>query len=289
MYISVLGRGGDTYGISVYEGEEGLDKLKILASQEQLNISPYFAMYLQDNLTCYWGDREELSNKQRDIKELGYKYRGRNQWLYFQSYKTDFMPYNFDGDEVKRMIKYLSGLKKALTAYIEQKPQIAFDRGNMYCYSVKHDRISSKEIALGNFGFEAVQLAEETEVVNELKKIPKVFGTVEIDILPMFINLNDKAFDRPANPTICMVVDKKSGMVIAANVSNPETGIFDNLVNTFVDTFLGYGLPKRINVCNSIIGSILEDICDILNIKLCYEDSLSATEEAHESMMEFIR
>lgn len=52
-YISILGRNGEAYGISVYEGEKGLNDFKILASQEELNISPQFAMYLQNNLTCY--------------------------------------------------------------------------------------------------------------------------------------------------------------------------------------------------------------------------------------------
>ena len=83
-YISILGHAGETYGISVYEEKNGFDKFKILACQQQLNISSHMAMYMQGNLTLYLGDREELSKKQRDIiKELGYKYRGKNHWLYF--------------------------------------------------------------------------------------------------------------------------------------------------------------------------------------------------------------
>lgn len=86
-YVSILGHGGEVYGISVYEGELGLNDFKILSIQNELNIPPSFAMYLQNNLTCYWGNREELSVKQRNIiKELGYTYRGKNNWLYFMSF-----------------------------------------------------------------------------------------------------------------------------------------------------------------------------------------------------------
>ena len=75
-------------------------------------------MYLQNNLTCYWGNREELSVKQRNIiKELGYTYRGKNNWLYFMSFKKGYMPYNLDAEEVAKMTSYLSSLHFALKEY----------------------------------------------------------------------------------------------------------------------------------------------------------------------------
>ncbi|MBQ7901949.1 MAG: hypothetical protein IJ365_08325 [Clostridia bacterium] len=290
VYISVLGRGGDTYGISVYEGEKGFDKFKLLAMQQQLNISPYMAMYMQDNLTCYWGDREELSKKQRDIiKELGYKYRGKNQWLYFMSHQTNYMPYNFDSDEVGRMTKYMSKLKKALELYFKEKPQIDFEQEYILSYSDKEKKITSKKIYFYDFGFNGIQMADNVDLVNDLKKLPKPLGILEIDILPMFIAVNDKSYDRPANPAMCMIVDKKSGMVMASEMSTPETGIFRNFANTIIGTFFRYGLPRRINICNSITGSLLEELCDILGIKLGYENELPAIEEAKESLMRFMR
>ncbi|MBP3359326.1 MAG: hypothetical protein J6N52_00605 [Clostridia bacterium] len=289
VYITVLGRGGETYGVSVYEGEKGFDKFKLLVCQQELNISPHMAMYMQDNLTCYWGDREELSKKQRDIiKELGYKYRGKNQWLYFISHKTDYMPYNFDSDEVGKMTKYLSGLKNALELYFKERPQIDFEQDYMLCYSDKEKKITGKKTDFFDFGFNGIQIADNIDLLNDLKKLPKTIGTLEIDILPMFVTINDKSYDRPANPSMSMIVDKKSGMVMAAAMSTPETGIFGNFANTIVSTFFRYGLPKRINICNSITGSLLEELCDILGIKLGYEDELPAIEEAEESLMRFM-
>ncbi|MDY4975645.1 MAG: hypothetical protein SO147_01925 [Clostridia bacterium] len=208
-YISILGRGNETYGISIYEGEMGFDKFKLLVSQEKLNLSPYMGMYLQDNLTCYWGNREELSKKQRDIiKDLGYKYRGKNQWLYFMSYKTNYMPYHFDGDEVKRMTKYLSALKNALELYMKENPKIDFECGNMLCYSNKQNRISSKKIYFDDFGFNGIQMADNKKLVKDLKKLPKTLDTLEIDILPMFTAIHDKSYDRPINPAMCLIADK---------------------------------------------------------------------------------
>lgn len=289
VYISMLGRGGEIYGISVYEGEKGFDKFKLFVMQQQLNISPHLAMYMQDNLTFYLGNREELSKKQRDIiKDLGYKYRGKNQWLYFMSFKTNYMPYNFDSDEVERMTKYLSKLKNALNLYLEEKPQIDFEQEYMLCYSDKDRKITAKKTDFYDFGFNGVQLADNVDLVNDLKKLPKSLGTLEIDILPMFMAVNDKSYDRPANPSMCMIVDKKSGMVLASEMSTPETGIWGNFANTIIGVFFRYGLPECINICNSFTGTLLEELCDILDIKLGFEDNLPAIEEAEEGFMRFM-
>ena len=41
----------------------------MLTMQEQLNLSIDYVMFSQNNLTCYWGNREELTDKQRKISK----------------------------------------------------------------------------------------------------------------------------------------------------------------------------------------------------------------------------
>ena len=115
IFFSILGREGDCYGIAVYEGYKGLNSLLMLIMQQQLNLSEEYAMFNQRNLTCYWGNRDELTDKQRKtIKDLGYSYRGKNQWLYFLSFEPGYYPYNMDSEEVVRMSGYLQDLELAL-------------------------------------------------------------------------------------------------------------------------------------------------------------------------------
>lgn len=57
VFYSVLGRGGDCYGIAVYEGFEGLNSFLMLTMQQSMNLSTQYAMFNQKNLTCYWGNR----------------------------------------------------------------------------------------------------------------------------------------------------------------------------------------------------------------------------------------
>ena len=83
----------------------------MLTMQQSMNLSTEYAMFNQKNLTCYWGNRDELTDKQRKIiKELGYTYRGKNQWLYFLSFEPGYYPYNMDADEVVRMTEHMQNL-----------------------------------------------------------------------------------------------------------------------------------------------------------------------------------
>ncbi len=107
----------------------------MMLNRERLNLTPEFAMGNQSNLTCYWGNRVELTEAEREvIKETGYKYReGRNQWLYFRSCKEGYFPYRMNQDEVHRMCYYLELLEEAVLKYRSEEVKVDFQGGEMYC------------------------------------------------------------------------------------------------------------------------------------------------------------
>ena len=113
VFYSILRKGGDCYGISVYKEYDAFNSFVMLTMQERMNLSVEYAMFNQHNLTCCWGNREELSAKQRKIiKTLGYKYRGKNNRLYFMSYEPGYCPYNLNQNEVLRMTELLGELSR---------------------------------------------------------------------------------------------------------------------------------------------------------------------------------
>ena len=44
----------------------------MLATADTLNLSTEYTMFSQDNLTCYWGNRQELTAKQRETINMGH-------------------------------------------------------------------------------------------------------------------------------------------------------------------------------------------------------------------------
>lgn len=287
-YISILGKGGGCYGIAVYEGYEGFNDFLMLTMQEQMNLSVDFAMFSQNNLTCYWGNREELSTAQRNtIKELGYKYRGKNQWLYFMSFADGYYPYNMAQDEVLRMTQYLEMLEEALIYYKEQGVQVDFEEGNMYLYSKSRDGKDlvgqAAALPVTSFQFGSLMLTDE-DVLGELKQLPRAKGTLEADIVYVGARVDDKKYDRPGNPRICILADHKSGMILKAEMVEPDEDANVVLVEELMDFMFSYGRPKKIWVSNVIVGAAIDQICDVAGISLQRAQSLPNVEKFIEGM-----
>ena len=93
-FFSIMGRGGDCYGINTYVDYDGLNDFYDIADSSKNGMPVDYVMLKQNALCCYLGDREDVQDKQKNvIKDLGLKFRGKNQWIYFESYKEGYFPY----------------------------------------------------------------------------------------------------------------------------------------------------------------------------------------------------
>lgn len=189
VFFSILGRAGDCYGIAVYEGYEGLNSFLMLATQQSMNLSVEYAMFHQRNLACYWGNRDELTDNQRKIiKDLGYSYRGKNQWLYFLSFEPGYCPYNLDSEEVVRLSEYLQDLELALKYYNDLDLKVDFEHGNMFLLSFEKDKktwnFGEAPLPFTTFQFSNLFITDE-ELLADLSKAPKCDAVLEADISVM--------------------------------------------------------------------------------------------------------
>lgn len=294
VFFSTLGRGGDCYGIVAYEGYEGLHSFLMLAMQQRLNLSSQYVMQRQRNLTCYWGNRDELSAKQRKtIKDLGYSYRGKNQWLYFMSYEPGYFPFNLDADEVERMTRHLCDLEIALEAYDNLDTAVDFSEGNMFLLSFSKDRKkwSAKEEPLPFCTFEYGQVVIEDEILcRKLAKAPKCNAILEVDIMAMMASLSDKRYDRPANPVLVLLGEAVSGMILKFEMTQPEDDPIMVTVSIVSDFILQCGAPQAIHVLNEVIAEGLSYLCELCGISLFVVDDLHGLREFEEGFRtQFLR
>lgn len=291
VFFSILGRGGNCYGIAVYEGYEGLNRFLMLTMQEKMNLSSEYAMFNQRNLTCYWGNRDELTDKQRKtIKDLGYKYRGKNQWLYFLSFEPGYYPYNMDESEVVRMSGHLQNLEIALRYYDEVDMKVDFENGNMFkltfeknekCWSYKEEPLPFTSFQFGNL------IITDEKLLSDLKSTTKSKMILEADITPMGASVADKKYDRPVHPTLALLGDAMSGMILCAEMSEPEDDPMMILAEAVIGLIFQYGVPKEIRVSNVIVEAGLEQICEVGGIKLRRVKRLPGLEEFKRSMSKF--
>lgn len=290
-FVSVLGKGGSCYGVAVYEGYEGLNDFMMLTMQEALNLPVDYVMFNQHNLTCYWGNRDELTDKQRKIiKELGYKYRGKNQWLYFLSFEPGYYPYNLDQDEVVRMTEHLRNLEVALQNYREEDVEAAFEEGEMLSLELGEDEktwtLSAKPLPFTSFQFGGLYLNDE-ELLETLAEAPKGEAILEADVSILGSALYDKKYDRPANPAMCMMAEAKSGMILSCEMQEPEDDAIVALADEMIRFILQCGAPKEVRVSNILVEAGLEQICDECGIKLRRVKRLQALEHFRSEMERF--
>ena len=291
-FYSILGYHGDCFGIAVYEGYAGLNDFMMIMMQEPMNLPTKYAMFSQNNLTCYWGNREELTEKQRkNIKEMGYKYRGKNQWLYFLSFKSGYYPYDLDQDEVLRMTNYFLNLELALQCYEKELFDADFYEGEMYGFELdenkKMQKFGAKQLPFTSFKFENLVITDE-KLLSDLKASAKSDTILEVDAVILGISVNDKKYERPASPATYMIAEAKSGIILRCEFQEPEDNVIVSLVGDLIGFILQYGAPKEIRVSNALVEAGLGQICKVCGVKLRRVQKLKTLEEFQKGMGRFL-
>lgn len=291
VFYSILGRGGDCYGIAVYEGYEGLNSFLMLPMQQSMNLKQEYVMFNQKNLTCYWGNREELTGKQRKlIKDLGYSYRGKNQWLYFLSFEPGYYPYNMDESEVLRMSTYLQDLELALRYYNETDIKVDFEHGNMFLFSFGKDKktwnFGEAPLPFTSFQFGNLLITDE-ELLSDLAKAPKCDAVLEADVSVLGVSVADKKYERPGNPALSLMGDANTGTIIKFEMLKPDDDPIVMLAEILIGFIFQFGSPKEIRVSNIIVETGLEQICDVCKIKLRRVKRLRGLDEFMLGMQRF--
>lgn len=291
VFYSILGRGGDCYGIAVYEGYEGLNSFLMLTMQQNMNLKPEYAMFNQKNLTCYWGNRDELTDKQRKtIKELGYSYRGKNQWLYFMSFEPGYYPYNMDEAEVVRMTTYLQDLELALHYYYELDVNVDFESGNMFLFSFGKDKktwnFGEAPMPFTSFQFGNLLITDE-DLLSDLEKVSKCDAVLEADVSVLGASVADKKYDRPGNPALSILGDANTGTIIKFEMLEPDDDPIVMLAEILIGFIFQFGAPKEVRVSNVIVEAGLEQICDVCGIKLRRVKRLQGLDEFMMGMQHF--
>lgn len=280
-YISILGHLGNCFGICVYEDDNDLNRFVLMRSQEQINASPELLMYKQNSLVCYWGNREELTKEQHGrIKELGYKYRGKDQWLYFLSFKEGFYPADLNQEEVARMTYYIKCLKAALLECRKEIRKVAFEKEKFAYVDAtppKAARVVEKDIPIEAKVIPALKITDDL-LIQRLRRIESCDSRLEADIIIPGVEFKDKAYCRHINVAICAIVDADTGLILMHELVDPGEDPFVNMADAIIDYIFSEGSPAEIHVANDIMVAAVDHICKVAGIKVVRKNRLKHME-----------
>ncbi|HID87642.1 MAG TPA: hypothetical protein EYP55_09750 [Anaerolineae bacterium] len=296
-YCCVMGALGEVFALAVYLGTEGLESYLRVASGPP--SSPFEALetaLLQRCLVASFANREELSKEDRQvIKRLGLKFRGRNEWPLFRSYRPAYHPWYLTADEARFLTLALQQAREVCLRF-EEDPAL-FDPPNGDLWFVRVPEETEEGLSWRDAWLKPAPLAEKelpTVPIDELrlarlrKAAQLMQAAWEMDVFLSPTPVQDKRGERPYYPYVLMSVDHASGFIFGTDLVSPETYLAE-----LPERFLALAerlnmLPAEIWVQKEEALELLEPITSRLGIELYLVDWLESLENARSAMWEFL-
>lgn len=282
-----MGKGGECYAIAAYDGLDAIKGFFEMVYSDKIPSNQLIRY--QNNIMCNYGNRDELTTKERDIiKELGLKFRGKNNWIYFRTFESGYAPYMPDRDEVLEFTKILEHVYMAIQ---ELHNGLEIDFKNEKTLMRKFDDesnqwVNSEEALIKPDMEYFITVLQDELLINRLKNQKQDDSILELDIVYLNSIINDKGYDKPCIPRLCMLVDARAGLILSQNMITPEDDDINVIFGAVINYILQRRRPKNIVVRDGYTASILIDLCERTGIEVIESPKLHAIDEFVESLYE---
>jgi len=295
-FVSVMGFLGEHPAVAVYLGAEGL--YSFWHFEQVADTAPPEALLELSQLQASFVDRSDLSQRDRDvIKELGLKFRGRQAWPMFRSYRRGFFPWYLEAAECRFLARVLEQVVE-VTPRIIDKPDL-LDTSDDESYLVRTPLRENGTVAWRDRVLtipppesEPIPVTMDVELLEYVKLVPRSDRTVEVDLLVIPIPVREgKA--RPYVPRVLLAVDSESERVVACEILAPRAGL-EQMWGSVPDALMRHlarvgMVPGRVRVRSDLLVEMLSPIAQELGFALVQTDTLPHLDLAVESLLEHFR
>ncbi|NLJ41124.1 MAG: hypothetical protein GX352_05885 [Clostridiales bacterium] len=272
VMCSIMGAEGQFYGIGAYIGYEAISNFFEMASEKSMPQDQMIRYHEDGIIMCYFGSREDLTSKElKLIKDLGLKFRGKNNWIFFHSMKRGYMPYILDHEEIKLAIEIFKNLRMALRAYIEEGLEVDFDAGKtlMRIYDEEKGAWLSFEAPFPEPAPEYFKVnIMDKKLLKQLKEQEINDDVWELDISFLKSHITDKQYERPVAMKMCILADEDTGAVLDYTLLKPEDNYAQILLDTFIDAILKFGRPYKLLTRDKFHFFLLGNLCGDLGVDI---------------------
>jgi hypothetical protein len=293
-YCCIMGNLGEHFGIACYLGSEGLDGILSLLSGE-LDPEDPDSMHIQKCLVVSFEDREILSEEDRKvIKELGLKFRGRNQWPLIRNHSPGLLPWFITSNESRFLTNVLiQAIHVSLMCKNEGKEILYSDEPLTFLTRVPQERNGILEwqdeyIAATPYTPQYVSYHLEDEIkLKRLQLLGRRKGAAwEIDTFFSPGPIQDN--NRPYFPKICLIIEQTRGLILSFDMVKDIVSDGHKFIDMVINLIERSGhFPSRIFVQREETYYLLMDICDQLGINIEMVDRLHILQDARYEMYDF--
>lgn len=260
-YCSIMGRGGECYGIGAYIGLKSIRSFFEMANSKC--VPPSQLIRYQSTSLCNFGDRNELTKKELNIiKDLGLKFRGKNNWIYFRVFEKGYEPYMPNEAEVKELTTVLRHLYMAIKS-LHNGIKVDFEGGNTLLRRFDKDRNLwlnyEVPLVIPQMEYPIITINDEVFVQRIIKQ-KNSNDTLELDIAILNTVIRDRKFEKPVIHRMCILADVNKGIILDQAMITPNDDEIDNIFGILINYINQIGKPKKIIVRDKATWSLLSDI-----------------------------
>lgn len=287
-FISVMGYGGEHFAVAVYIGAEALFQFWALHDPD-FDAPPEMVLAIRQ-LQLSFEDRDDLDKDDiKLIQTLQRKYRGKKAWPVFRSFLPGYLPWEIDASEANILIHALEQTIDVVTRASKQAALLEPPDDNTYLIRIPEgtgdaitwrDQLVTVEPPASN----GYVVPMNPELLDQVKKLPKrKKSSFEMEFLPLPQPAADES-GRPYLPTVLLVVDGGSGMILMAQILPPVVGLVETMLQ--VPQALAEGLmslgyvPGTINVRNPMAAEMAKFLENAAGWKVKQQDELNMLDTA---------
>ncbi len=293
-FASVMGMLGEHFAIAVYIGAEGLYAFWDI-QETDLNACPEGVIEPRQ-LQLSFEDRALLTERDHEwIKKLGLRFRGRNSWPMFRSYRPAFVPSHLDASELRLLNVVLDQILEVAPRF-EADPGL-FDTADPETYFLRvptrrgdgiewkdaHTKIRPPD--------RNVRIAPYDEVLKACRGLKAAEEDVELDVFWLPTAIHEGS--RPFYPYTLLVVGAESGAVVGFRMLKVESSFEDmwgevprNLLELFVET---KRVPRTIYVRSPRVDRLVAPLGREIRTTITLVDELPGVDTAKDALIEAVR
>lgn len=292
-YCSILGNGGEEFGLGISLGDVGLRWLMGLIEEEKADDPS--DMVMTPLLTLLLTSRDVLYEEDRKIiRSLGLRFRGRNAWPLFRSQRPGCAPWFLEKDEAiyltAALWQALEIARRVRAGDLDLQGNLArgkiitrypSDKGWKERWdSVRrttHDRAGS---------LEPLEVTDEAALLLLSNRAKRCSASWEFDIFVVPICMGP-AGARPYYPLCFMAVDAERGQILHAEMTEPWLTTSEKRQEVIRFLERSEALPEEIKVSSQDTRAVLQPVAHALGISLRVS-RLHRLQEAKDSLLGYL-
>ncbi|TDG00532.1 DUF7309 domain-containing protein [Paenibacillus piri] len=291
-YCSIMGNGGEMFGMAVYLGTEGLETFVGMLT-DSLGEDPLYAQYC---LMLSFDDRKELYPQElKQIKELGLSFRGAKSWPTFRFYEPGFLPMPLaSGEQVDFLTLALQQALEVARSYRDDPDALLEGEGESILTRTALPSAGGLDWAsewlepkpVEESSIPTAEPVDELRLAKIKRKLQGRAGVWEIDCFYLPMPIKEKG-ERPYYPMACLIVDQGTGQILSfefiekSEIANKTAALFLNVVEQ-----IGV-LPDEIWAVNERVFMYMSQMLHAFDLQAFMTLELPALQEAKEGMIQY--